>query len=412
MRDALPRAVRALATWCRDLGLADDLVAGALARAAALPAEERPTDLADWCVTLGRQARLDELRREPRPDERLPATFLDLPTSGDGRAAGDLPPGFDDRLALLFAVCDPALSEEHRLVLALRVVCGSSVAEVAVHLGTGEAAAASRLAHAKRALAEARPRFALPGAEERDERLPLVLDCVAAMYTVAHRTSPEPPDALEDLGDQALAIADGLVDLHPGEPEVRGLRAVVLLGLARRPGRVDEHGVALTLDQVDRDRWDQRMLAVGLADAAFAMQGHGRFALEAAISALHATAPSATQTDWARVVQFYAVLREVWTSPSVEVAELAARTQLVLHGFGGTDVEAAQALDVIERRLVELVGEASAPARRDAAFALADLRWRTGRHAAAVPTYRRLLEHVTSPPVRAFCERRIAQAGR
>lgn len=411
VRDVLPRAVRALATWCGDLGRAERLVGEALDRAAALPPGERPSDLTDWCVTLGRQVHLDALRRAPRPDERLEAPMAELSEAGDELDPDGVPSGLDDRLALLFVVCDPALPEDLRLVLALRVVGGLPLPEVAVHLGLGEAATRTRLARAEVALAEAQPRFAVPPAAEREARLPLVLDCVAAMYAVAHRTSPEPPDALEDLGGQALSIADGLVDMHPGDPEVRGLRSMVLLGLARRPGRVDEHGVALALDEVDRRRWDRRMTAVGLDDAAVAMQGHGRFALEAAIAALHAASPSVAQTDWPRVVQLYGVLRDLGGSPAVEVAELAARTQLVVHAFPGTEVEAPQVLATIERRLVELVGDAPTFARRDAAFALADLRWRTGRRGETVSTYRRLLEHVTSPPVRAFCERRIALAG-
>lgn len=411
VRDVRPRAVRALATWCGDLGRADDLVADALRRAAALPVGDRPADLVDWCVTLGRQAHLDALRRAPRPDERLESPMAELSRADAELDPDGVPSGLDDRLALLFVVCDPALPDDHRLVLALRVVCGLSLPEVAVQLGLGEAATRSRLAKARAALAEARPRFAVPSGPEREERLALVLDCVAAMYTVAHRTSPEPPDALEDLGDQALSVADGLVDMHPGDPEVRGLRSVVLLGLARRPGRLDDDGTALTLDEVDRTRWDQQMTRVGLDDAAVAMQGRGRFAVEAAIAALHATSLSAAQTDWRRVVQFYGVLRDLGGSPAVEVAELAARTQQVVHAFPGTAVEAAQVLEVVERRLVELVGDAPTFARRDAALALADLRWRTGRRRETVPTYRQLLEHVTSPSVRAFCERRLALAG-
>ena len=156
------------------------------------------------------------------------------------------------------------------MVLALRVVCGLTIAETAMHLGIQESAAAARLTRAKRTLAQARGEFRVPDADERRPRLPVVLDCVAGMFTVAHRTVLEPADALADLGRQALSIADALVALFPDDTEVRGLRAVVRLGLARRPGRVDAGGVALTLDEVDRSRWDQPSLRAGLDDAALA----------------------------------------------------------------------------------------------------------------------------------------------
>ena len=168
----------------------------------------------------------------------------------------DMPDDLDDRVALLFVACDEALAPGARMVLALRVVCGLTIAQTAMHLGIQESAAAARLTRAKRTLAQARGEFRVPEPAERSQRLPAVLDCVAGMFTVAHRSWLEPPDALSDMGRQALSIADALVALFPDETEVHGLRAVVRLGLARRPGRVAD-GVAMTLDEVDRSRWDQ-----------------------------------------------------------------------------------------------------------------------------------------------------------
>jgi predicted RNA polymerase sigma factor len=404
---ALPRIVRILASWCGDLAVAEELTAEALARAVALPAADRPRDLVPWCVQVGRRLRIDEVRRAARFERLAPELTREPDVSEHELDPDGIPSGLDDRLALLFVACDPALTRENQLVLALRVVGGLPLPAVALHLGLGESATAARLTRAKRALAAARGGFAVPGAEERRRRLPVVLDCVAAMFTVAHRTSPEPPDALRDLGAHARSIADGLVAMYPGDPEVRGLRAVVLLGLARRPGRVDPEGVALTLDEVDRSRWDPRLLRAGLDDAAVAMTGQGRFALEAALSGLHATAPSVAATDWRRVVQLYETLGQVWGSPAVEVAELAARTQLALHRPGASPDERREALVEIEQRLLGLTESAPEFARRDAAFALADLRWRTGRRADAVPVYEQLLARTTSPSIRRFCARRL-----
>jgi RNA polymerase sigma-70 factor (ECF subfamily) len=255
------------------------------------------------------------------------------------------------------------------------------------------------LTRAKRALAQARGEFRVPDAAERRGRLPVVLDCVAGMFTVAHRTGFEPPDALADTGAQALSITDALVSVFPDETEVCGLRAVVRLGLARRPGRVDVDGVALTLDEVDRSSWDRRLLRAGLADATRAAGGDGRFALEAAISGLHSTAASSAETDWTRIVQLYEALQRVWPSPAVDVALLAARGQLALAEGGD--------LGPVEHGLQLLAEDGPSYARRDAAFALADLCWRTGRDGEATARYRDLLDGVDNEAVRKFCLRRM-----
>jgi RNA polymerase sigma-70 factor (ECF subfamily) len=221
------------------------------------------------------------------------------------------------------------------------------------------------------------------------------------MFTVAHRVGLEPPDALSDMGRQALSIADALVAMFPDDTEVHGLRAVVRLGLARRPGRVVD-GVAMTLDEVDRDRWDQDLLRDGMADAAFAARGDGRFALEAAISGLHSVAPSFAQTDWARIVLLYEALEQVWPSPSVSVARLAAKAQLA-----PADIDE---LRRVEQGLQLLADEGPSYARRDAAFALADLCWRTGRRDEAAERYREIAGQVENDAVRRFCLQRAGEA--
>ena len=308
----------------------------------------------------------------------------------------DLPEDLDDRVALLLVACDEALPTGAQLVLALRVVCGLSVREIATHLGIEESAAAARLTRAKKSLSRSRDGFAVPGGAERATRLPVVLACVAGMFTVAHRDGFEPVDPLHDLGGQALSIADALVRLWPEDTEVRGLRALVLLGLARRPGRVDADGVALTLDEVDRSRWDARLVRAGLRDATLAAtEGTGRFALEAAISGLHTTATGVATTDWVRIVALYDALARIWPSPAVEVAHLVART----YADPATVAE-------VEAALGHLAEHGPAYARRDAGFALADLLWRTGRRPEAAAHYETLAELALTGSVRRFCLRR------
>jgi RNA polymerase sigma-70 factor (ECF subfamily) len=395
-RAAWPRVVRTLAAWSGSLDDAEEYAAEAMSRAVG---HERVDDLAAWCVSVAKRAWIDDHRRRD-VFTRIAPEVVTGEAMAAVRTSDEVPEELDDRVALLFVACDETLVPGARMVLALRVVCGLTIPQVAMHLGIQESAAAARLTRAKRALAQARGEFRVPDVDERRARLPVVLDCVAGMFTVAHRTGLEPPDALADLGSQSLSIADALVALFPDDTEVRGLRAVVRLGLARRPGRVDAHGVALTLDEVDRSEWDALLLRGGLADAALAAGGEGRFALEAAISGLHSVAPTFAHTDWTQIVRLYQALQGLWPSPAVDVALLAAQARLVLTRGGVED------LAPLEEGLQRLADEGPSYARRDAAFALADLCWRTGRRDEAAGRYRELAAQVDNPAVRRFCERR------
>ncbi|EWT04419.1 hypothetical protein N864_13475, partial [Intrasporangium chromatireducens Q5-1] len=272
--DAWPRIVRALAALTGSLDEAEEYAAESLARAAAHP---HPIDsLAAWCTTVGKRAWLDEQRRRATLARLVPQLARpDVDETPMTHDPDDRLPGgdeLDDRLALLYVACDGELSQTSQLVLALRVVCGLTIPEIATHLGIQDTAAAARLTRAKKTLREARGSFRVPDSAERERRLPVVLACVAGLFTVAHRTWLDPADAFAGTGRQALSIAHALVATRPDDPEVRGLRAVIRLGLARRPGRVDERGTALALDEVDRSRWDQQLLRAGLSDAYLAME--------------------------------------------------------------------------------------------------------------------------------------------
>ena len=412
--EAWPRIVRALASFTGSLDDAEEYAAEAVARAAAHQRDGRgPIEsYAAWCTSVAKRAWLDDARR--RTVERRLAPELARPDTDPlsvpvtDRAAMDPDDlsreGLDDRLALLFVACDEAISPASRMVLALRVVCGLTVPEIAGHLGVQDAAAAARLTRAKRALSEARGAFHVPDADERVRRLPVVIACVSGMFTVAHRTVLDPGDALADTGRQALSIADALVAAYPDDTEVRGLRAVIRLGLARRPGRVDADGTGLALDEVDRTRWDTKLLTAGLDDATVAASGDGRFAIEAAIAGLHSSAPSFERTDWPRIVQLYGALEDRWPSPSVHVARLVATAKASLADDPVATTPGA--LDDIERELTSIETAGPAYASRDAGLALADLEWRTGRRERAAGRYRDLAEVVSVEPLRRFCLRR------
>jgi RNA polymerase sigma-70 factor (ECF subfamily) len=398
-RAAWPQVVRNLAVTTRSLDLGEEYAAEAFARAATQP-PGRIDDLAAWCVAVGKRAFLDDARRQAVFQRLRPE--LARPDSID--AMDPTPPGdaLDDRLALLFVACDDQLATGAQLVLTMRVVCGLSTQQIARHLGISDATAAARLTRAKTGLAKARGEFSLPSPEERIVRLPVVLACVAGLFTVGQREVMAPVDATADPARDALSLAEALVAEHPGDAEVLALRAVCRLGLARRPGRVRD-GIALPLEESDRSAWDRRLLEAGLEDAAEAAHRcttPGRFTLEAAISGLHATAPSAEATDWPRLATLYDALADVWASPAVEVARLVVRGRLVLREGGG--------LTEVELALERLVSDGPAYAARDAGFALADLAFRTGRRDEASARYRELLEVSPEGPVREFCRSRIS----
>jgi predicted RNA polymerase sigma factor len=398
-RTAWPQVVRSLAVSTRSLDSGEEYAAEAFARAAAQP-DGTIEDLVGWCVQVGRRTWLDTVRHQAvfarlQPQLARPEVAdVDVPTE----PSDDL----DDRLALLFVACDDALAPGAQLVLAMRVVCGLSIRQIAGHLGVAEATAAARLTRAKSALARARGEFAVPDGAARAARLPVVLACVAGLFTVGQRDGMQPADATQDPARDASTLAEALVAEYPDDPEVLGLRAVCRLGLARRPGRVRD-GVALPLDEVDRSAWDGRLLTAGLDDATAALARvetpgrPGRFVLEAAISGVHATARDAASTDWPRLAQLYDALLHVWPSPATRVARLVVLGRVALHDGGD--------LAPIERELEDLLADGPPYAARDASLALADLARRTGRADEAAGRYRELLDVIPAGPLREFCRR-------
>jgi predicted RNA polymerase sigma factor len=404
-RTAWPQVVRSLAVTARSLDRGEECAAEAFARAAAQP-DGAIDDLVGWCVQVGRRTWFDSLRHQSvftrlQPQLARPEVAdMDVPTA-PGEPGDDL----DDRLALLFVACDDALAPGAQLVLAMRVVCGLTIRQIAGHLGVAEATAAARLTRAKSALARARGEFAVPGAAARVARLPVVLACVAGLFTVGQRDGLEPADATQDPARDASTLAEALVAEYPDDPEVLGLRAVCRLGLARRPGRVRD-GVALPLDEVDRSAWDRRLLSAGLDDATAALARveapgrPGRFVLEAAISGVHATARGAADTDWPRLAQLYDELLHVWPSPATRVARLVVLGRLAMRDGGD--------LAPVEHELEDLVADGPPYAARDASLALADLARRTGRTDEAAGRYRELLDVIPAGPLREFCRRHAA----
>jgi RNA polymerase sigma-70 factor, ECF subfamily len=347
-----PRLVAAVARFTGDLDLAEDAVQEAFARAAASRDREMLINPAAWLTTVAKRIAIDTLRREARLQARLPLLAPD-----DIAPVSD--PTGDDRLALLFAVCTPALEPETRLALALRFVCGVPTAEIAAVMLVGHTAMSARLTRAKRRIAEQHLRFAVPAGTQLAARMPDVLATVHLLFTTGHTASAG--DALRSTAvtATALELARSLRMLAPADLEVAGLLALLLLTEARAPSRIRADGSTDSLETVDRTAWDQQLLAEGLDLAAVALAGGGRFALEAGISGLHSRAPDFTATDWPSICRLYDRLVDRWPSPAAQVARLVARSFLP-----GEAVSSLAALDPLEAAAPE-AGRQIAGARAD-----------------------------------------------
>jgi RNA polymerase sigma-70 factor (ECF subfamily) len=308
----------------RDIDLAEECVQDAYASALQVWVKRGvPTRPGAWLTTAARNRALDLLRREATLRRLLPM-IVDEPEAGELDAdRGEIP---DDRLRLICTCCHPALAPEARVALTLRLVCGLTTAEVARAFLVSESTMAARITRAKKKIAAAGIPYRVPPAAELPERMGAVLDVVHLVFTTGH-TAPR-GDALRrgDLVERALHLARMLRALMPDDPDVAGLLALVLLTDARRATRVDVVGDLTLLADQDRARWDRREIDEGcaLVREALAMRPPGRYALQAAIAAVHAEAPSWQEVDWEEIVGLYELLQRVWPSPVVALNRAVA----------------------------------------------------------------------------------------
>jgi RNA polymerase sigma-70 factor (ECF subfamily) len=336
-RDALaaarPKAVAALLRYFRDLGTAEEAYQEACLKA--LTAWDRngpPRDPAAWLIFVGRNAALDGVRRRARltalPDD---AALSDL---GDAEAslADRIDDGAyrDDILRLLFVCCHPDLPATGSVALALRIVSGLSVAQIARAFLVSEAAMEQRITRAKRVVAGAGVPFNAPGAVERAERLGTVAPMLYLVFNEGYSNAADPARAA--LCDEGIRLARLLLRLFPAEPEIMGLLALMLLQHSRLAARFDADGAAILLEDQDRSRWDARAIAEGLAlvDKAMRHRRPGPYQAQAAIAALHARAADASDTDWAGIDRLYATLERLQPSPVVTLNRAVAHAKV--HG--------------------------------------------------------------------------------
>ncbi len=333
LRGARPQAMGALLRHFRDLDLAEEAFQEACLRALnSWPTNGPPRDTVAWLVFVGRNAALDGLRRRSK-ERALPGeeALSDL-----GDAEGPLAEQLDeadyrdDLLRLLFMCCHPELPATQQIALALRIVCGLTVAEVARAFLVTEVAMEQRITRAKNRVAAEQIHFETPGAPERAARLSAVAAVLYLLFNEGYSATGGSAHVRVPLCDEAIRLARLLLRLFPAEPEMLGLAALMLLQHSRSKARLDAHGAIVLLEDQDRGLWDQGRIAEGLAllDKALRHGRPGPYQVQAAITALHARAPRFEDTDWAEIEQLYAALERLQPSPVVSLNRAVAVAKL------------------------------------------------------------------------------------
>lgn len=376
----------------RDLDLAEECVQDAYARALSTWGSRGvPDKPGAWLTTVARRRAVDRLRRDHSLRQRLPL-LLDEP---DPAPTPDIA---DDRLRLICTCCHPALAQPAQVALTLRLLCGLTTADVARAFLVSEPTMAARITRAKKKIASARIPYRVPPAAELAERIEAVLAVVHLLFTTGHTAPSGEALVRHDLVDRALDLARMLRTLLPGDPGVAGLLALILLTDARRATRVDAAGRLLLLADQDRTQWDRPAVAEGTALAREALRHRppSRYALMAAIAAVHDEAPTWDDTDWRELVGLYDLLAASWPSPVV------ALNRAVAIGFADGPAAGLAELDPLAAE-PQLVGYAYLAAAR------ADFLRQLGRTAEARVAYEEALLLTENAVERDFLAGRLDQ---
>ena len=324
---ARPQAIGALLRYFRDMDRAEEAYQEACLRALkSWPQSGPPRDPAAWLILVGRNAALDGVRKQARnaelpPDEQISdlddveAPLVERLDSSQYR---------DDVLRLLFVCCHPDLPATQQIALALRIVSGLTVPQIARAFLVGEAAMEQRITRAKQRIAKADVPFEAPGPVERSERLGVVAAMIYLLFNEGYSAGNDPERV--HLCDEAIRLARLLLRLFQTEPEMMGLTALMLLQQARLPARFDTDGEAVLLEDQDRGLWDKRLTSEGLAliDKAMRHNRPGPYQVQAAIAAVHARSLTADATDWANIDHLYAALERMQPSPVVTLNRAVA----------------------------------------------------------------------------------------
>jgi RNA polymerase sigma-70 factor (ECF subfamily) len=330
---ARPQALGALLRYFRNLDRAEEAFQEACLRALRnWPINGPPRDPTAWLIFVGRNAALDQVRRQSSEEPLPPEELISDRDDAEAALAERLDNSHyrDDVLRLLFICCHPDLPDTQQIALALRIVSGLSVKEIARAFLVSESAMEQRITRAKRRVAAAQVPFEAPGPVERSERVAAVAAMIYLLFNEGYSASGGDAHIRVPLCEEAIRLARLLLGLFPSEPEIMGLTALLLLQHARAAARFDAGGAVILLDDQDRSLWNQKMIAEGLAliDKAMRHRRAGPYQIQAAIAALHARADTASDTDWLQIDLLYGALEQMQPSPVVTLNRAVATSKV------------------------------------------------------------------------------------
>jgi RNA polymerase sigma-70 factor (ECF subfamily) len=324
------RVVAVLIRYFGDIDLAEESVQDAFVAALdRWPTTGVPPNPAAWIITTARNRAIDILRRESTRDERYQRAEL-VHDREDFIAEEDEGAMRDNQLRLIFTCCHPALAPAARVALTLRLIGGLTTREIASAFLVPEATMAQRLVRAKGKIRDARIPYRVPEGSELPRRLDSVLAVIYLIFNEGYVASSGPALIRDDLCDEAIRLGRLAVELMPGEPEVWGLLALMLLTAARRPARTTAAGDLVLLPDQDRSLWDRRLIGEGhaIVRRCLELNRPGPYQIQAAINAVHTDAESTEATDWAQILALYDQLMAIAPSPVIALNRAVALAEV------------------------------------------------------------------------------------
>ena len=402
VRTETPRIIAGLIRSAGSFDLAEDALQESLAAAVAdWRRSGVPRNPGAWIMAVAQRKLVDHARRVRTRQDKAEALRYEIartvvdPEDSHGSSDSQYP---DDRLRLIFTCCHPALNIEARIALTLRTLGRLTTPEIARAFLVPESTLAQRLVRAKNKILEARIPYEVPPPDRVAERLDAVLAVVYLVFNEGYAATAGESLVRSDLAGDAIRLGRTLAELLPGEPEARGLLALMLLHDARRDARINDRGELVPLEEQDRTRWNRAQIAEGLGelDAAVRVRRAGAYQLQAAIAAMHAQSASAADTDWSEIAALYGQLVRLTPTPVVALNHAVA-------------VAMAQGFEEGLARIDRLGAAGPLSAYPLFHAARADLLRRLGRRQDALRAYTKALDLTANQVERAYLQRRVAE---